>query len=205
MLYSDKIQELKAMHRFRAQLGKEGEFFSNLSRGTLRMDLFRDFAIQYYFLQKSLVKFLALISAKNSPDIETLKLLGDLIADPAVDLWFSEISHELKIKPEELTPNPVTVAMSQWLVALGYGSNLKDCLVVLVSFTPTLAVAPSSNPLFNEWKELYDQNLVELVTWARDALNRIRKEDHVNHKHQALVETSVDFQLSFFIVEHKSW
>jgi len=205
MLYSDKIQEQKSMRKFRSELGKEGGFFSQFSRGTLRMDIFRDFAIQYYFLQKSLCKFLALISAKKFAETETLKLLGDLIADPAVDSWFSKISHELKIKPEELNPNPVTVAMSQWLISLGYGSNLKDCLVVIVSLTPTLAVAPSSNPIFNEWKEIYDQSLVELVTWARDALNRIRKDDNVNHKHQALVDASVHFQLAFFTVEKSTW
>jgi thiaminase len=201
--YTEKLMKSSA-----SQLSAYPHCVHQLLDGTLPTTVFRDLVIQDIIINEHWKKFLAVLIAKiphkynkNLGNKNPSIFLATMIVNHEKEKVTERIRHELKIKNEEIHPTLVTKAVCDFLMATVYNRTYKDALVVLFASSrclPEKLNLTGGNPLHNEWIQAHIHFVEVLGSWAVDALNEIRGNDDVNHKHQQLYTCAINYENTFW-------
>jgi thiaminase len=174
------------------------EFISQLKKGTLPMDKFRNYSIQKYSFMKFYKRFLGVLVAKFPHYYDLVGgelasvMIGSMIAEKNTDELFIQIKKELKITNVSIHPSPATKGLSDFLLSVAYNQTYKDALVCIVALktvhdqylsTPT---SQKINPIFSEdIATCATPESREFMEWAERSLNQIMANDTtVTKKHE---------------------
>ena len=162
-------------------------FVTGIGDGTLPLEAFRFYMRQDYVFLIDYSRVLALASAKAG-DLETMGRFAQLLHETLnteMDLHRG-FAAKFGISAGELEGTqaaPGTRAYTQHLLTAAYGGDLADITVAILpcmwdysDIGQTLAApgAPSPQPLYNEWIQMYAApEFAALATWLRDLLDRL--------------------------------
>ena len=162
-------------------------FVTGIGDATLPLEAFRFYMRQDYVFLIDYSRVLALAVAK-ADDLETMGRFAELLhetlnTEMALHRGFAA---KFGISPDELENTqaaPGTRAYTQHLLTAAYGGDLADvtaavlpCMWDYSDIGQTLAArgAPSPQPLYNEWIQMYAApEFAALATWLRDLLDRL--------------------------------
>ena len=162
-------------------------FVTGIGDGTLPLEAFRFYMRQDYVFLIDYSRVLALAVAKAG-DLETMGRFAELLHETLnteMDLHRG-FAAKFDISPEDLESTqaaPGTRAYTQHLLATAYSGDLTDitaailpCMWDYSNIGQTLAAqgAPSPQPLYNEWIQMYaGPEFAALAAWLRDLLDRL--------------------------------
>ena len=200
--YTDRLMKTAPI------VGVSPSVCNQLMEGTLPSDKFRNLVIQDIILNEHWKKFIAILIAKipqkyskSLGDKNPTLFLASYLTNHQKEKVNDRIRHELKIKNEEIHPSVVTKAACDFLMATVYNRTYKDALIALFASCKCLPEKVSlsgSNPLFDEWSQTHMHSVDILGSWAIKAINEIRGDDEVNHKHQQLYEYALKYENTFW-------
>ena len=174
--------------------------------GTLPSEKFRNLVIQDIIINDHWKKFMAVLIAKIPSKMHmignknTTEFLANQIANRDKEKVSDRLRHELKIKQDEIQPSLVTKAACDFLMSSVYNKTYKDALVVLFACSKCIPekITAAGNPMFNEWLQTHVNSVNAVGNWAVNALNQIREDDDVNHKHNQLFNFAVKYENTFW-------
>ena len=162
-------------------------FVIGIGDGELPLEAFRFYMCQDYVFLADYSRVLALAVAKAN-DLETMGRFAELLHETLnteMDLHRS-FAAKFGISPNELEATqaaPGTRAYTQHLLTIAYSGGLADitaailpCMWDYSDIGQTLAAqgAPSPQPLYNEWIQMYAApEFAALAAWLRELLDRL--------------------------------
>ena len=179
---------------------------SQMVDGTLPADKFRNLVIQDIIIDQHWKKFLAVLISRIPSKFQTMgghtptEFLAAQILNHDKHKINDKFCHQLKIKRDEIQPTLVTKAVCDFLMSTVYNKTYKDALIILLASSRCIPekMFTSPNPMYNEWLQTHVKSVNVIASWAVSAINEIREEDDVNHKHQQLFNFATKYENTFW-------